>query len=68
MMDEKFPKIKQVYISANEYKHTAANLGVFSVPTVLIYLDSKEFIKKSRNISLLELENEISRPYGLYFD
>lgn len=68
MMEEKFPKIKQIYISADEYKQTSANFNVFCVPTLMIFLDGKEFIKKSRNISISELENELSRPYSMYFD
>ncbi len=68
MLEEKFPKIKQLFISANDYKATAAALGIFSVPTLIIYLDGKEFIRKSRNISVLELEKELQRPYSLYFE
>lgn len=68
LMQQKFPRIKQIFISANDYRQTAAALSIFTVPTLIIYLDGKEFIKKSRNISLLELENELFRPYSLYFD
>ena len=68
MLKEKFPKVKQIFISAEEFKATAADLSIFSVPSLIIYLDGKEFIRKSRNISVLELENELKRPYSLYFE
>lgn len=66
-MDKNFPKIKQIYISAQEFKQTAASLGVFTIPTIIVYIDGKEFVKQSRHISIPNLEQAIKRPYELYF-
>ena len=63
-----FPKIKQLYISASDFKQTAANFSVFSMPTIIIYFDGKEFIKQSRHISVSGLVDDIQRPYNLFFE
>ncbi|MEA3554880.1 MAG: thioredoxin family protein [Campylobacterota bacterium] len=63
-----FPKIKQVYISVDEYKQTAVEFGVFAVPTIIVFFDTKEFARKSRNLSVSGFVDELQRPYGLFFN
>jgi len=63
-----FPKIKQTYISASQYPEISANFGVFTIPTIIVYFEGKEFIKQSRHISVDNLMQEIQRPYGLFFE
>ena len=66
--EKEFPKIKQVYISADEYKQTGIEFGVFAVPTIIVYLDGKDFARKSRNLSVAGFVDELQRPYGLFFN
>ena len=66
LLDNNFPKIKQIYIDANKFQQTAISLNIFAVPTVVIYLDQKEFIRKSRNFSISALQQELQRPYDLF--
>lgn len=68
LFDEDFSKIKQFYINAQENPQISAYFNVFSVPTILVFLDSKEFIRKSRNISISVFKDELSRPYNLFFN
>ena len=63
-----YPKIEQLYISADNYKQTAAKFGVFALPTIIIYFDGKEQKRKSRNLSVDGLIEELKRPYTLFFD
>jgi thioredoxin-like negative regulator of GroEL len=56
-------KVESVDISTQE--DIAPHFGVFSIPTVLIFLDSKEFLRKSRHMSVGEVINEIKRPYEI---
>jgi len=65
---EEFPKIKQIYIDADNYKQTAIEFGVFAVPTIIVYFDGKEFARKSRNLSVGGFVHELQRPYSLFFD
>ncbi|MDD2448427.1 MAG: thioredoxin family protein [Sulfurimonas sp.] len=55
--------IESVDISENE--DIAPHFGVFSIPTILVFLDSKEFLRKSRNMSVDEVIREIKRPYEI---
>ncbi len=68
LFTDKFPKIKQVYISSEEFRDTAAQFQVLSIPTVIVFFDKKEFIRQSRLISLQDLESKISRTYDLFFN
>lgn len=63
----KFPKVMQYNIDAADYPDIAASFSVFSVPTCLVFLDGKESVRKSRNISLGQFEQEFTRPYSLFF-
>lgn len=68
LFDNSFNRIKQHFISASEHKDIAIEYGVFSVPTILVFLDKKEFIRKSRNISIPQFEDELKRPYDMFFN
>ncbi|MBU8893302.1 MAG: thioredoxin family protein [Bacteroidales bacterium] len=67
MLSENFPKIKMYYSDTVLYPEIAAQNSIFTVPTIIIYLDSKEFVRKSRNIGIEELKSELERPYDLLF-
>ncbi len=62
-----FPKIKQIYISADKYTQTAAQFNVLTIPTVIVFFDTKEFIRESRHISIQNLSLQITRPYEMFF-
>lgn len=55
--------VESVDISTEE--DIAPYFGVFTAPTILIFLDGKEFLRKSRNMSIDEVIKEIQRPYAI---
>ena len=63
-----FPKIKQIFIKADEYPKIAAHFSIFSVPSILIFFDKKEFKRESRHISVEQLIQNTKRPYDLFFN
>ncbi len=63
-----FPKISFYSIDMNFSPKIAAEFNVFVEPTILVFFDGKETIRKSRNFSLLEFEVLIKRPYELIFE
>jgi thioredoxin 1 len=67
LFDEKFPRVTQNYIDASSNQTISSHFGVFAVPTILVFLDGKEFFRKSRNISISAFEDELSRPYNMFF-
>jgi thioredoxin-like negative regulator of GroEL len=68
VFESNFPKIKQVFIDSTETPEIPAHFNIFSVPTILIFLDSKEFARESRNVSVPVLVNKIQRVYKILMD
>ena len=62
-----FPLVNMGFVNVDELPDAAAQNNIFSVPTILIYFDGKEMLRKSRNINFQQLHNELQRPYSLYF-
>ncbi|MGE0018189.1 MAG: thioredoxin family protein [Draconibacterium sp.] len=67
LIQASFPKVKTVYIQTDKLPEVAAQNQVFAVPTLMVYFEGREYIRKSRNIGIGELEREIDRPYSMIF-
>ena len=67
-ISKNFPRIKLFEVKADLYKEIASNFSVFSIPTMLVFFDSKEFFRRGRNLSVSEFVNELKRPYTLFTD
>lgn len=64
---ENFEQMEIVSIDISKSPEIAANYSVFAMPTILVFLDGKEFFRKSRNMSVSEVVKEIQRPYEILF-
>ena len=42
-------------------------LRVFNVPTLVLFLEGKEFLRTGKNTSIIELAQQIERPYHICF-
>ena len=60
-----FKEFKIISIDVSSEQESAAHFNVFAIPTVLIFLDGREFIRKSRHMSVDEVVREIERPYKI---
>ena len=67
LVETNFPEIKLVYIKSDVLPEVAAQNQVFAAPTILIFFDGREYIRKSRNIGISVLQQEIARPYAMIF-
>lgn len=67
LVSANFPKMGFYYINTSEIPEASAQFSVFTVPTIAVFIDGKEIIRKSRNFGIVELQSEIRRPYSLYF-
>jgi thioredoxin-like negative regulator of GroEL len=65
LFDNSFPQIKQIYLDAHQNPKISAHFRVFSVPTILVFLDGREFIREGRAVSLYKLEEKLKRPYNI---
>jgi len=63
--NKNFPEIKQYFIDTSLNPDIPASMGIFSVPTIAVFLDGKEFARESRNVSVGELIKKIARPYEM---
>jgi thioredoxin 1 len=68
LINDQFDKIEMFYVDIRKMPEISGQLSVFTVPTLIVYLDGREHIRKSRNIGIGELEQELERPYHLKFD
>ena len=68
LFDSKFSKIRQIYLDVHQNPEISAHFQVFSVPTMIVFLDSKEFVREGRSVSLYQLSQQLSRSYKLMFD
>lgn len=64
-IDANFGKFEVVSIDTSLDQEVAAHFSVFAIPTVLVFLDGREFLRKSRHMSVDEVVREIKRPYDI---
>ena len=64
---EHFKELEIISVDVSDEQATAANYGVFAIPTLLVFLDGREFLRKSRHMSVDEVVAEIARPYEIMF-
>ena len=62
---KEFKLFEFVNVDISKTPDIAAHYGVFTAPTIAIFFDGKEFIRKSRNMSVDEVLREIARPYEI---
>jgi thioredoxin-like negative regulator of GroEL len=67
LFNEQFPNIKQIFLDAQENPEISAQFQVLSLPTILVFLDGKEFIREGRTVSMHKLQEQLERPYGMMF-
>ena len=65
VFDKEFPQLKQIYLDAEEYREIALQYEVLSLPTMLVFLDGREFVREGRSVSLHQLTEQLKRPYGM---
>ncbi len=60
-----FNEFKVVSVDTSIEQEIAAHFSVFAIPTVLVFLGGREFLRKSRHMSVDEVVREIKRPYEI---
>lgn len=67
-LDTDFKEVEVISIDISQTQDIPAHFGVFAIPTVLIFLEGREFIRKSRHMSIDGIMSELSRPYEMMFN
>lgn len=68
MFSTKFSQLSMHSFNIEEDLEVAAHFQVFTIPTLLIFFEGREFIRKSRHMSVVELEQSIARPYDMLYN
>lgn len=67
MLARNFPEIFAVSVDASKSPGLTAQLQVFAAPTILVFFEGKEYLRKSHSFGLEELKDQINRPYQMMF-
>ena len=64
-LEKEYPQIARYHADIALTPEIAAEYQVFSAPTIIVFLEGREFIRKGRAMSVEGLLQEIDRPYKL---
>ncbi|MCW8829821.1 MAG: thioredoxin family protein [Gammaproteobacteria bacterium] len=68
LLQQEFPRVGLGKINCSEQPEMAAQHGVFTVPSLILYFEGRETQRFARNISLGQLREALARPYQLLFE
>lgn len=60
-----FPKIKLGHINADHLEEVAGQFSIFTVPSLLMFVDGKEYIREARFVHMHSLEDQINKIYHM---
>src|SRR5690606_17262728 len=67
LFSKEFPLVKFILIEIDKSPGVSGEYGVFSAPTLLVFFEGKEFLRKGRLMGIQELQEKIERPYKMVF-
>lgn len=67
LLQQSFQEIGFYYVDTKILPDVAAQSSVFTIPTILVFFDGNELIRKSRYIGIEEIKQELARPYEIMF-
>lgn len=65
LFTEHFPITKFVHVPIEQAPDISGVYTVFTVPTLLVFFEGKEFLRKAQNMGLQEVHDQLERPYRL---
>lgn len=67
LVNEKYPNIQFQVLNIEEHAGLVSALNILSSPTILLFLDGKEYLRGGIYTSIQELDSKISRFYRMMF-
>lgn len=68
LINNKFPEIELVFINSEKYPDIPAHFGVFSNPSIILFIDQREYFRNSKYISEDQLAEQTDRLYKMAFE
>jgi thiol-disulfide isomerase/thioredoxin len=62
-----FPKMEFLIVDTVEHQLLSSEYNVYANPTILVFFEGREYIRKSKYIGTSELEQDIERLYRMVF-
>lgn len=66
-MLKKFPEIEGIKGEADVDKKIVGEFSIFTVPTVVLFIEGSEIFRYSRNLSVSEVSKKIERYYDMFY-
>ncbi|MBT2282708.1 thioredoxin family protein [Paenibacillus polymyxa] len=63
---EPYPSIYLGHINANEVEEVASKFLIFTVPTMIMIVEQKEYIRADRFVRLERLEEQLQQIHSMY--
>ena len=63
-----YPKIKSAQVDVEKSVEASATYNIFTIPSILIFIEGKEIIREARHISMQDLNSKIDRYYNMLFE
>lgn len=67
-MIDSYPFIKAVEVEVQKLPELSASYGVFTAPVVMLFIEGKETVREAGIMSLISLDEKISRYYDLFYE
>lgn len=68
LLAREFPRLRMYEVDITGAPALAAHYGVTATPTVVVFFEGQEHVRRSRSFGIAELREAIERPYQLLFD
>ena len=68
LLDEAFPQLGTAQVDCSEEQSLAVDQGVFTIPTLLVFIEGRETQRYARSFSPAQVAAELRRPYQLCFE
>ncbi|ERI08844.1 thioredoxin family protein [Aneurinibacillus aneurinilyticus] len=65
IMLETFPRLESAYVRIDDVPELAGKFSVFTAPTLILFVEGKEMVRKARFVVMQELEADIKKYYDL---
>jgi len=63
-----YPKVALFYVDTVKHPEISGQFSVFAAPTILVFLEEKEYIRESRHINLSGFSERIEKLYKIYYE
>lgn len=68
LFQQHFPAVKLFYVHTEKTPEIPAQHTIFGIPTIIVFLTGKEFLRETRNMGLNQIKEKLERSYKMLLD